>query len=156
SEARRQAACAHRCHRGTGKRGRVVGQLREALDAAYAAIGRFAWMTPEQHDAVTLYAGYTHTARGHDTAPRLVIRSQLPGSGKSALGDKVLRHLCWQGTGGGRGTAAYIYQSLGRYEEDACIGTMVLDEMDTLSKEAQDALTAVLNLGYERGKPYGV
>ncbi len=117
------------------------------LDELSAAIGRYVIMTPQQRDAVTLWAVFAHAHNLRNFAPLLIAKSAVKRSGKSLLAEVlerlVPRPLYIAGT-----TAAFIERAV---DEHRC--TLIIDEADRLRKGDQamtQQIDAQLNRSFKR------
>lgn len=120
-----------------------------ALDFARETIAPYLSATAEQLDLLVLWAAHTHTHHSFACTPRLSIRSNGPGEGKStAL--TLVKLLSRNGKGTGHATGAALYNLIHQERPTLC-----LDEIDnTFSangfSRANKPLQAILNDGYTR------
>jgi len=105
------------------------------------------YLTMEWYVSViySLWIVFTHVYTLFEIAPRLVMVSEGPYSGKSTA-RKVARHLVYRPNEEALGTAASIREYL-----DQGPGTVLLDELDYLESDARRQLLRLWNLGHERG-----
>jgi hypothetical protein len=105
------------------------------------------YLTMEWHISVVyaLWICFTHVYERYEIAPRLVMVSEGPDSGKSTA-RKVASHLVYRPNEEVLGTAAAIRDYL-----DQGAGTILLDELDYLDADARRQLLKLWNLGHERG-----
>lgn len=120
-----------------------------ALDYAREMIAPYLSAAPEQLDLIVLWAAHTHAYQTFACTPRLSIRSNGPGEGKStAL--TLVKLLSRNGKGSGHATGAALYNLIHQEKPTLC-----LDEIDnTFSSNgfsrANKPLQAILNDGYTR------
>src|SRR5262249_4276640 len=93
----------------------------------------------------SLWIVFTHVYTRFEIAPRLVMVSEGPDSGKSTA-RKVASHLVYRPNEEALGTAAAIRDYL-----DHGPGTILLDELDSLDADTRRQLLKLWNLGHERG-----
>jgi hypothetical protein len=93
----------------------------------------------------SLWIVFTHVYIKFEIAPRLVMVSEEPDSGKSTA-RKVASHLVYRPNEEAFGTAAAIREYINQGP-----GTILLDELDYLDKDARRELLKLWNLGHERG-----
>jgi len=105
------------------------------------------YLAMDWHVAViyALWIVFTHVYTRYEIAPRLVMVSEGPDSGKSTA-RKVASHLVYRPNAEALGTAAAIREYL-----DEGPGTILLDELDYLDADARRQLLKLWNLGHERG-----
>lgn len=121
----------------------------QALSLAVETIEPYLCVTREQLDLLALWAAHTQAYPVFACTPRLSIRSQNPGEGKStALG--IVELLSREGMGSGLATGSALYSLIHAKKPTLC-----LDEMDnTFSpngfSRANKPLQAILNEGYTR------
>jgi hypothetical protein len=121
-------------------------------DPAYTPVGLVhgivgKYLTMEWYVQViySLWIVFTHVYTQFEIAPRLVMVSEGPDSGKSTA-RKVASHLVFRPNEEALGTAAAIREYL-----DQGPGTILLDELDYLDADARRQLLKLWNLGHERG-----
>jgi hypothetical protein len=93
----------------------------------------------------SLWIVFTHVYPQFEIAPRLVMISEGPDSGKSTA-RKIAKHLVYRPNEEALGTAAALRDYL-----DQGPGTILLDELDYLDVDARRNLLKIWNLGHERG-----
>jgi hypothetical protein len=105
------------------------------------------YLAMEWHVAViySLWIVFTHVYTQFEIAPRIVMDSEEPDSGKSTA-RKIAFHLVYRPNEEALGTAAAIREYL-----DQGPGTILLDELDYLGADARRELRKLWNLGHERG-----
>jgi hypothetical protein len=121
-------------------------------DPAYTPVGLVhgivgKYLTMEWYVQViyALWIVFTHVYTLFEIAPRLLMVSEGPYSGKSDA-RKVARHLVRRPNTEAIGTAAALRDFL-----DEGPGTLLLDELDYLDAGARRQLLRLWNLGHERG-----
>jgi hypothetical protein len=92
----------------------------------------------------SLWICFTHVYGRFEIAPRLLMTSEGPDSGKSTA-RKVASHLVFRPNEETIGTVAALRDYL-----DLGPGTLLLDELDYLHSDAQRELRRLWNLGHER------
>jgi hypothetical protein len=92
-----------------------------------------------------LWIVFTHVYPQFEIAPRLMMVSEGPHSGKS-IARKVAKHLVFRPNEEAFGTAAALREYL-----DQGPGTLLLDELDYFDADARRQLLKLWNLGHERG-----
>jgi hypothetical protein len=93
----------------------------------------------------SLWIVFTHVYTKFEIAPRLLMTSEGPHSGKS-IARKVASHLVYRPNEEAFGTAAAIREYIAQGP-----GTLLLDELDYLDEDARRELLKLWNLGHERG-----
>jgi len=111
----------------------------------HGIVGKYLAMEWYVHVVYSLWVVVTHVYTRYEIAPRLVMVSEGPDSGKSTA-RKVARHLVFRPNTEALGTAAAIRDYL-----DGGPGTILLDEIDYLDADARRELLKLWNLGHERG-----
>lgn len=121
------------------------------LDDVVAFLRRFVSFTsPSQADILALWIAHTHAIEAAYSTPYLYITSVEPGSGKTRTSE-VAELLVRAPLPAAHISAPALFQSL------AAEPTLILDEVDALwtrrGGDTTEALRAVLNAGYRRGRP---
>jgi hypothetical protein len=111
----------------------------------HGIVGKYLSMDWHVHVIYALWIVFTHVYPQFEIAPRLVMVSEGPDSGKSTA-RKVASHLVYRPNAEALGTAAAIREYL-----DQGPGTILLDELDYLDADARRQLLKLWNLGHERG-----
>jgi hypothetical protein len=111
----------------------------------HGIVGKYLSMDWYVHVIYALWIVFTHVYPQFEIAPRLVMVSEGPDSGKSTA-RKVASHLVYRPNAEALGTAAAIREYL-----DQGPGTILLDELDYLDADARRQLLKLWNLGHERG-----
>ena len=121
-------------------------------DPAYTPVGLVhgivgKYLTMDWHVRViySLWIVFTHVYPQFEIAPRLVMVSEGPDSGKSTA-RKVASHLVFRPNAEALSTAAALREYL-----DQGPGTILLDELDYLDADARRQLLRLWNHGHERG-----
>ena len=127
----------------------------DVLDDVAAFISRFVvFSSDHQLVAVTLWVAHTYLVDRLRTTPYLHISSPEPESGKSRLLDvlELLVHNPWITI---TPSPAVLYRKIDKESENGGL-TLLLDEVDPIFKRGSDdsaeALRAVLNAGYQKGR----
>src|SRR5262249_49747344 len=115
------------------------------LGLVHGIVGKYLTMEWYIQVIYSLWIVFTHVYLQFEIAPRLVMVSEGPDSGKSTA-RKVASHLVWRPNKEALGTAAAIREYL-----DEGPGTILLDELDYLDADARRQLLKLWNLGHERG-----
>ncbi len=124
------------------------------LDETHAVLtGYVAMPSPEVADAAVLWVAMTHAIPAFEAAPRLAISSPMKRCGKTRLLD-ILTGICHDPLVSVNATVAAIYRSLSTDHPP----TLIIDEADTIwgtkrQSEQNEDLRALLNAGFQRGKP---
>src|SRR6516225_8367612 len=111
----------------------------------HGIVGKYLTMEWYVQVIYSLWIVFTHIYTQFEIAPRLVMVSEGPDSGKSTA-RKVASHLVYRPNAEALGTAAAIREYL-----DQGPGTILLDELDYLDADARRQLLKLWNLGHERG-----
>jgi hypothetical protein len=111
----------------------------------HGIVGKYLAMDWHVQIIYALWIVFTHVYIQFEIAPRLVMVSEGPDSGKTTA-RKVASHLVFRPNTEALGTAAAIREYL-----DEGPGTILLDELDYLDAEARRQLLKLWNLGHERG-----
>ena len=111
----------------------------------HGIVGKYLTMEWYVQVIYSLWIVFTHVYTQFEIAPRLVMVSEEPDSGKSTA-RKVASHLVYRPNEEALGTAAAIREYL-----DQGPGTILLDELDYLDADARRQLLKLWNLGHERG-----
>jgi hypothetical protein len=111
----------------------------------HGIVGKYLTMEWYVQVIYSLWIVFTHVYPQFEIAPRLVMVSEGPDSGKSTA-RKVASHLVYRPNAEALGTAAAIREYL-----DQGPGTILLDELDYLDADARRQLLKLWNLGHERG-----
>jgi hypothetical protein len=111
----------------------------------HGIVGKYLTMDWHVRVIYSLWIVFTHVYTQFEIAPRLVMVSEGPDSGKSTA-RKVASHLVFRPNAEALGTAAAIREYL-----DQGPGTILLDELDYLDADARRQLLKLWNLGHERG-----
>jgi hypothetical protein len=126
---------------------------RTTLDTVGNAFDQYVvFPSPEARDAVVLWAMHAHVAtESFDTSPRLSIRSQDPGSGKTRVLE-ILNEII----PGARMVVNLTPGTMWRYIEHNDNLTLLMDEVDTVfgrngSSSSHTILRSIINTGYRRG-----
>jgi hypothetical protein len=125
------------------------------LDEVHAMLARFiVFPSPENLDAVTLWAVHTHALDMFETTPRLALLSPEPGSGKTrAL--EILELLVLRPQLTVNVSPAYLFPKVA---DEAGPPTILYDEIDTVfgakARDNED-IRGMLNAGYRRGATAG-
>ena len=98
----------------------------------------------------SLWTCFTHGYTQFAVAPRLVLTSEDPQSGKTTL-RKVLSHLVYRPNRAALSTVALLMRFL-----DQGPGTVLLDELDHTDAEAKPKLIQLWNEGFERDAEIGM
>ncbi len=139
--------------------GNEYGQSQDegaaVLDEVHAMLARFiAFPSPENLDAVTLWAVHTHALDMFETTPRLALLSPEPGSGKTRVLE-ILELLVLRPQMTVNVSPAYLFRKVA--DEDGP-PTLLYDEIDTVfgakARENED-IRGMLNAGYRRGATAG-
>ena len=116
------------------------------LDRIERQFSRFVVLPKKVAAALALWVVHTYAIDTAEFSPRLCIISATKACGKTrlltVLGILVCRALDAAGL-----TAAVAYRCIEKFQP-----TVLLDEADTLSDDASEALRAVLNAGFQRGR----
>jgi hypothetical protein len=111
----------------------------------HGIVGKYLTMEWYVHIIYATWIVFSHVYTQFEIAPRLVMVSEGPDSGKSTA-RKVASHLVYRPNEEALGTAAAIRDYL-----DQGPGTILLDELDYLDADARRQLLKLWNLGHERG-----
>jgi hypothetical protein len=111
----------------------------------HGIVGKYLTMDWHVHVIFALWIVFTHVYTRYEIAPRLVMVSEGPESGKT-IARKVASRLVYRPNAEAFGTAAAIREYL-----DEGPGTILLDELDYLDADARRQLLLLWNLGHERG-----
>lgn len=108
---------------------------------------------PMAVDAVALWIVATHAIDAFDSAPRLIIRSPVKGSGKSRLLD-IIAGTCARPLLCSDTTAAVIFRAI----SETSPPTLLMDEADALwatkmAAERNEQLRALVNAGFTPHRP---
>lgn len=128
-------------------------RLGLALDDVVTFINRFMVMSPEQGDALALWAAHTHAALKFDVVAYLFVSSPEKRSGKSLLLDLLELLVCR-----GRSTANISPAALYRMV-DEIKPTLLFDEIDNIftkgnkTDPAKADLVGLINAGFRKGRP---
>ena len=129
--------------------------LADVLDDVATFISRFVvFSSHHQLVAVTLWAAHTYLVDRLRTTPYLHLSSPEPESGKSRLLDvlELLVHNPWITI---TPSPAVLYRKIDKESGNGGL-TLLLDEVDPIFKRGSDdsaeALRAVLNAGYQKGR----
>lgn len=130
-----------------------MSELADLLDATRTFLLRYVtFASPEQADAVALWAGTTWIYDRFDTCPYLAIQSPEKRSGKTRLLE-VLSLLVREPLPAASASTAALVRVI-----HATHPTLLLDEADAIfnrrNSDAAEDIRGVLNNGYRRGKPY--
>lgn len=124
------------------------------LDDLHAALTNYVKF-PDVHaeNATTLWVAATHAIPCWNAAPRLVVNSPQKRCGKSRLLD-VIGCTCHESLATSNATVAAIFRS----RDGIAPPTLIFDEADAIfgtkkAAEQHEDLRALLNAGYQRGKP---
>jgi hypothetical protein len=125
------------------------------LDEVHAMLAKFiVFPSPENLDAVTLWAVHTHALDMFETTPRLALLSPEPGSGKTRVLE-ILEMLVLRPQLTVNVSPAYLFRKVA--DEDGR-PTILYDEIDTVfgakARENED-IRGMLNAGYRRGATAG-
>jgi hypothetical protein len=115
-----------------------------AADLVQGVVEKYLAMDWHVSVIYSLWICYTHVYRQFEIAPRLLMTSEGPDSGKSTA-RKVASHLVYRPNEETIGTVAALRDYL-----DLGPGTLLLDELDYLHSDAQRELRRLWNLGHER------
>ena len=118
-----------------------------ALNFAREMIEPYLFAAPEQLDLIVLWSAYTHAFDSFATSPRLSVRSNEPGAGKSTV-LAIVKALARSGENSGHSTGPSLYSLI--HDEHP---TLLLDEIDNMFSStgfsrANPQLQAILNDGY--------
>src|SRR5262249_27285236 len=116
-----------------------------AVGLVHGIVGKYLAMDWHVQVIYSLLIVFTHVYTQFEIAPRLVMVSEGPDSGKSTA-RKVASHLVFRPNAEALGTAAAIREYL-----DEGPGAILLDELDYLDADARRQLLKLWNLGHERG-----
>jgi Protein of unknown function (DUF3631) len=120
-------------------------ELRQALEMVIAFLERYIVFSRRAHGIViALWVAHTRVVDAFDYTPYLQISSPVKGCGKSKLFD-CLRRLCARPWLVVSATEATLFRKI----EHDC-PTLLLDELDKMSDEKLESVTAILNAGFER------
>jgi hypothetical protein len=120
-------------------------ELPQALEMVMAFLERYIVFSRSAHGIViALWVAHTWVVDAFDYTPYLHISSPVKGCGKSKLFD-CLRRLCARPWLVVSATEATLFRKI---EEDR--PTLLLDELDKMSDEKLESVTAILNAGFER------
>jgi Protein of unknown function (DUF3631) len=108
-------------------------------------VAKYVTMTPYVSVICSLWTCFTHVYTQFAIAPRIELTSEDPESGKSTT-RKVLKYLVYRPNREVLGSAAALTRHLARGP-----GTMLLDELDRVRREAKEKLLLIWVLGHERG-----
>lgn len=127
----------------------------DVLDDLSAFVARYIrFSTDHQLVGVVLWAAHTHLAHRLRTTPYLHLTSPEPESGKSQLLD-VLEMVVFNPWVVVMPSPAVLYRKIDKAQEDGGL-TLLLDEVDPIFRrggdDAAEALRAVLNSGYQKGR----
>src|SRR5262249_8227374 len=111
----------------------------------HGIVGKYLSMDWYVQVIYSLWIVFTHVYTQFEIAPRLVMVSEGPDSGKTTA-RKVASHLVYRPNEEALGTAAAIREYL-----DQGPGTILLDELDYLDADARRQSMRLWNLGHERG-----
>src|SRR6516165_256046 len=111
----------------------------------HGIVGKYLTMEWYVQVIYALWIVFTHVYTQFEIAPRLVMVSEGPDSGKSTA-RKVASHLVYRPNAEALITAAALREYL-----DQGPGTVLLDELDYLDTDARRELLKLWNHGHERG-----
>jgi hypothetical protein len=111
----------------------------------HGIVGKYLSMDWHVHVIYALWIVFTHVYLQFEIAPRLVMVSEGPDSGKSTA-RKVASHLVFRPNAEALSTAAALREYLNQGP-----GTILLDELDYLDADARRQLLRLWNHGHERG-----
>ncbi len=106
--------------------------LGETLNRVMSRIQQHISMRMNDAVAVTLWAAHTHVIDSFDIAPRLVLTSPMPGSGKSTV-LRVLNRLCARARLTSNTTAAAVFRGVGASNPP----TILIDEADSFKSDGE-------------------
>lgn len=104
-------------------------------------LARYVSMPPEEMKLVALWALYTYLYEKSFWTPYLLVTSPVEECGKSTL-RRVLQAICHKAKGTSNITAAALFRRV-----DADAPTLLIDEWDSTSQEAREAIHGILNSG---------
>jgi hypothetical protein len=113
-------------------------------------VKKYVAMSEHVSTIVSLWTPFTHVYMQFAVAPRVVVTSKDPVSGKSTL-RRVLSHLVCRPNRASLSSVPLLVRFLDRGP-----GTVMLDEVDHTDPEAQPKLIRVWNEGFERGSEIGL
>jgi hypothetical protein len=130
-----------------------VTDIGPVLDAALAELARYVIAPLHRLATVVLWSAYVHLLQradlGIDVAPRLGVRSKVPGCGKTTLLECV-DNLTPKPALAGSITPSAIFRII-----DETRATLLVDEADNVvSKNSNPDLLAILNSGHRRRTAY--
>jgi hypothetical protein len=114
------------------------------VDLVYDIIGQYVMMNEHGRVIVALWAVFTHVYPQFMIAPRILLVSEDPHSGKSTL-RKVLKHLVFRPNRETISKGPAIERFIAR---GPC--TIMLDETDYLDADAKKAMLKIWNVGHDR------
>jgi hypothetical protein len=107
-------------------------------------------MTEHVSTIISLWTCLSHVYTQFAVAPRVVVTSEYPVSGKSTL-RKVVSHLVYRPNRAAVSTVPLLERFL-----DQGPGTVLLDEVDHTDADAKPRLIRIWNEGFERGAEIGL
>jgi hypothetical protein len=119
-------------------------------DLVEGIVAKYVTMKPHTSVIYALWICLTHVYTRFAIAPRLVLVSEAPDSGKSTALE-VARHLVFRPNSETFGTGAAIADFLGQGP-----GTVLYDEFDNVDAEARKRLQQIWDHGHRRGASYSL
>ena len=116
------------------------------LSLVCGAFKTYLAVNSHEYVALALWAMHTHVYDRYMVTPRLLLTSPVRGCGKS-VGLDVLSRLVARSELTDNITAAAVYDTI-----DSLLCTLLMDEFDNQELAAKEALRAVLNAGYRKGR----
>ena len=116
------------------------------LSLVCGAFKTYLALNSHEYVAMALWAMHTHVYDRYMVTPRLLLTSPVRGCGKS-VGLDVFGRLVARAKLTDNITAAAVYDTI-----DRTLCTLLMDEFDNQEIAAKNALRAVLNAGYRRGR----
>jgi hypothetical protein len=111
----------------------------------YGMLQKYHVLTEHEYVAVALWVIHTHVYEQYMETPRLLLRSPVPGCGKTRLLN-VISRLAVRPERHDSITAAAIYYIVSKTKR-----TLLLDEFDNQEIKTKGALRSILNAGHNRG-----